>query len=139
MTTLHWLFGFLGGAFITSVAVTYIGITIRFRIPFTKLLMEAKSIEKGDQILKMFTDASLVLGLVYVASLVLVVFVFPKSLWGFIIGSVALVLLGVRSWGWTITNFHNYLANYDRFIDEDADLKTIIGGRLPIRSEHRQK
>lgn len=137
MSSLNWLFGFIGGAFITSLTITYVGITARFRIPFTKLLIEAKAIEKGDQILKTFTTASFVLGLVYAASLALVVFVFPKALWGFIIGSVALTLLGVRSWGWTITNFHSYLTNYGRFIDEDADLKTIIGERLPIKSMHK--
>lgn len=137
MSSLHWIVGFLGGAFITSIAVTYVAITVRFRIPFTKLLMEAKAIEKGDQMLKTFATASLVLGLVYVASLALVVFVFPKALWGFIIGSAALALLGIRSWGWTITNFHNYLTNYGQFIDENVDLKTIVGERLPIKAVHR--
>lgn len=137
MSSLHWIVGFLGGAFITSIAVTYVAITVRFRIPFTKLLMEAKAIEKGDQMLKTFAAASLVLGLVYVASLALVVFVFPKALWGFIIGSAALALLGIRSWGWTITNFHNYLTNYGQFIDENVDLKTIVGERLPIKAVHK--
>ena len=121
----------------TSIAITYIGITFRFRIPFTKLLMDAKVMEKGDEMLKTFARASLVLGFVYFTSLVIVIFIFPKALWGFVFGSVTLTLLGMRLWGWTITNFHNYLNNYGQFIDEDADLKTIVGERLPIRSAHK--
>lgn len=137
MTSLNWILGFLAGAFIASVAITYVGITLRFRIPFTRLLMNAKAIRKGDQMIRTFTNASIVLGLAYVVALTLVVFIFPRALWGFFFGTVALTLLGMRSWGWTITNFHNYLSNYGQFIDEDADLKTIIGKRLPIKSAHK--
>ena len=137
MSSLHWALGFLAGAFIASIAITYIGITMWFRIPFTELLMGAKVLKKGKRVLETLRISSLLLGFVYVLSFTVIALFVTKALWGFTIGSVALTVIGIREWGWTTKNLHNYLANYGHFIDKDANLMEIVGDRLPIMAIHK--
>jgi len=114
-TVLH-LIGFFVGFAAAELTVAHAGPMAFFGIPFTKRLMREGAVEDGRDILKAYRGVVLVLGGVYAVSFAAVLFLFPGILPGFVAGSIVLILIRFRGWGYTLRNFDDYMTSNAAFL-----------------------
>jgi len=115
--------------FILSIVLIYVGwilasftllpviIIIRFGIPFTKTLEKKEVLNKPNGVIKNYLISLLILSLVFLVITFIVHSFFPTSLTGFLIGAVAVLLLGLGKTGENEDNVKDYFKTNERYLN----------------------
>lgn len=122
-TIAHLLGGFTGFV-VAELTIAHAGQVVFFCIPFTRRLIRENSVVGGKDILKAYKGVVLVIGGVYAAAVAAVVIFYPRILSGFVVGSLLLIVIRFRGWGYTFRNFDDYINNHGsalRLSRPDAD------------------
>jgi len=118
--TVTHLVGLFVGFAVAELTVAHAGPMAFFGIPFTKKLIREDAVDGGRDILKAYKGVVLVLGGIYMVAFAVVVILFPRILPGFVIGSVLLIAIRFRGWGYTLRNFDEYVRNHGPALKKDG-------------------
>lgn len=135
--TVNHLIGLFVGFAVAELTVAHAGPMAFFGIPFTKKLMREDAVDGGRDILKAYKGVVLVLGGVYLVAFGVVVVMFPRILPGFIVGSLLLIAIRFRGWGYTLRNFDDYIRNHGPALKKDARKEQEKKGLPPPKGQGR--
>jgi len=118
--------GALIGMAITSFTVIQIGIVLFFGIPTTSKLNKARLLKEPNPIQKGNLISLVIWSGIYIGAFLLLQYWSTNVFSGFLVGTVIIILLGLRQFGANSNNVSDYVASNERFFAEGVDRERVI-------------